>query len=128
MSTIAKNLSEHYKTEITNGNHVIIADEPILQGGKNLGFSPTPLLEASLASCTAITIRMYASRKNWPLEEVEVEVKYNRDLLVPENSFIKKKVTFKGELDEEQISRLKTIGGKCPIHKLLQSGIEIKEE
>ena len=65
-ATIGK---QKYKTEIQAGNHIIMADEPEELGGGNLGFTPTELLESSLAACTAMTIRMYADRKGWDLEQ-----------------------------------------------------------
>ncbi|MDY0089086.1 MAG: OsmC family protein [Flavobacteriaceae bacterium] len=68
-----------YKTVVKTTIHSIIADEPEHLGGKDSGFSPPELLAASLASCTSITLRMYANRKKWNVEEIEVTVTFERD-------------------------------------------------
>jgi hypothetical protein len=67
---------EHYKTQLTTAAHQLLADEPLHSGGTDLGFSPGELLASSLASCTCITLRMYADRKSWKLESAEVEVSF----------------------------------------------------
>ena len=69
----------HYATTLKSGLHQIIADEPLEEGGTDLGFSPDELLAAALSACTSITLRMYADRKAWPLESVEVDVNFERD-------------------------------------------------
>ena len=70
---------EHYETFISAGHKKMIADEPLDKGGTDLGMSPLELLESSLAACVAITVRMYADRKQWPLHEINVEVKHQED-------------------------------------------------
>src|ERR1700756_320308 len=115
---------EHYKTEIVAGNNKLISDEAIANGGKGLGFSPNELLAASLASCTSITLRMYADRKNWALDTVEVNVEFERDE-EKNTSAIIRKISFTGNLDAEQKERLMAIADKCPIHKTLSNQINI---
>lgn len=104
---------EHYETFISSGHKKMIADEPLNKGGTDLGMSPIELLESSLAACVAITVRMYADRKQWPLHEINVEVKHQED-----QSF-EKKVEFIGDLSQDQIDRLKEIVDKCPVNKIL---------
>ncbi|OOQ61661.1 OsmC family protein [Mucilaginibacter pedocola] len=111
-----------YQTTITSGNHAIIADEPVDDGGTDTGMSPYNLLMASLASCTAITLRMYINRKMWVVEEINVDVEmYRTDAGI----FIESKLDFKGDLTDEQKQRLITIADACPIHKILVGNIEV---
>jgi len=115
---------ERYKTEISTENNTIYADEPASLGGKDVGFSPHELLAASLGSCKAITIRMYAERKGWPLKAAKVEVIFKQNLET-NASYFEAKIALTGDLSEEQKERLLTVAKKCPIHKILESAIEI---
>ena len=114
-----------FKTEIGNDTHSIVADEPILLGGTNQGLSPFELLEASLASCSSITMRMYAERKQWELQEIDVRTSLiygvDKQLLS-----IKKEIFLNGKLSEGQRQRLYTIATKCPVHKVLEKSIDIQ--
>lgn len=104
-------------------NHQIISGVTKQNGGDDEGMNPHELLEASLASCTIITVQMYANRKAWPLESIGVVVTTDSE---GSNSHLTRQITFTGELDEEQVTRLLDIANKCPIHKLLTSNIEIE--
>ncbi len=106
--------TDHFATLITGGTHQIFADQPQEKGGTDKGFTPKELLAASLASCIAITLRMYADRKQWPLKEVVVMVDIEK-----ETNTIKKEIEFIGELSPDQIERLTEIADKCPVSKLL---------
>ncbi len=114
---------ENYQVEIisASGNKVI-ADEPVASGGKDSGFSPTELLTAALAACTSATLRMYADRKNWDLQQVHTEIALERD---ETTTHIKRKVTFVGNLDDAQRTRLLAIANACPVHKILSNPIAI---
>ena len=128
MATIEAHIgTQKYRTEIKSATNTIIADEPHDLGGEDLGFSPGELLASSLAACTAATLRMYADRKKWPLEEVKIEVKVDRDTQANTTSFAKT-ITFFGDLDESQIARLTSIASACPIHKILSNDIIISTE
>lgn len=118
---IAQTKKEAYKTIIVAEGNELISDEPLDRGGQHLGFNPGELLAASLASCTTITVRMYADRKEWPLDEVEVEVETERDAATNHTVF-RKHVRLFGDLTTEQQERLLAIADKCPIHKSLSSG------
>ena len=119
---------EHYKMEIkSSSGNVIIADEPIANGGTNLGFSPKELLAAALSACTSATLRMYADRKQWDLSEIEVEVELNRDNQA-NKTFIHCKVNLIGNLSDEQRARLLQIANSCPVNKILSNPIEIETE
>lgn len=112
--------------ESPTGN-VVIADEPLESGGKDLGFSPTELLTAALGSCTSATLRMYADRKGWDLQEVKIEVDLDRDEK-SSKTIIHCKIHLFGELDEKQRERLLQIAHACPVHKMLTNPIEIHTE
>lgn len=116
---------ENYRIDITTpSGNALIADEPIDVGGKNLGFSPKELLASALAACTSATLRMYANRKKWNLEEVKIDIELGRD--EKENkTIINRKLEFVGNLDETQKIRLLQIANACPVHKILTNPIEI---
>jgi putative redox protein len=116
---------ENYKIEIQSpSGNVVIADEPIEVGGKNLGFSPNELLASALAACTSATVRMYADRKEWDLEEVKINIEL--EFIREENkTVINRKLEFIGNLDDAQRSRLLAIANACPVHKILSKPIEI---
>lgn len=120
--------TELYKVELQSptGN-VLIADEPVENGGKNTGFSPKELLASALAACTSATLRMYADRKGWKLEEVNISVslEWNNQ---ESRTMIYRNLELKGDLDEEQRKRLLTIANSCPVHKILTHPIEIRTD
>lgn len=122
-----------YKTVINNGNHQIIADEPAPYG-TDLGQDPYSLLLASLGGCVAMTVRMYADRKEWDLDSVEVHLSQERvhakdcDDCTSKEGFvhvIDKKVKLNGNLTEEQHAKLMEIADRCPVHKTLLNEIKI---
>ncbi len=123
---------EDFTTEIQADEHSIIADEPASVGGNDFGPSPYDLLNASLGACTAMTLKMYARRKNWDLQEVLVHLSYCKTSAYPEhkgepeksNSRIDRfeiELELLGDLDETQRARLLEIAGKCPVHRTIAS-------
>src|SRR5690606_10859135 len=121
IATIGK---QKYKTELQAGNHIVTADEPEALGGENLGFTPTELLESSLAACTAMTLRMYADRKGWDLEKVEIKVGFKRNMATGEVTFTKE-IQLIGNLQPEERERLLEMGSKCPIEKMITGKITV---
>lgn len=106
--------------------HQWLADEPADLHGTNAGPDPHRLLLSSLGACTAITLKMYAERKGWPLEGVEVALDFNPDGTPPPGSNrISRRIALYGELSEEQRERLLQIANACPIHKVLSGEIHI---
>ncbi len=106
--------------------HRLNADEPVETGGEDTGPSPQELLAASLASCTAVTIEMYAARKGWELGDVEVEVEYKpADRGCPTRFQLTLRVP--SDLTDEQVDRLKVIATKCPVHRTLDGEVMFDE-
>jgi putative redox protein len=118
---------EGYTHEVEIDGHELIADEPEESGGANRGPSPTRLLAGALASCTAITIEMYADRKGWDLGQIEVvaDMEYGQPA-VPRSFLVTLKLP--KELSEEQQQRLGVIAGKCPVHRVLSRDAQVEVE
>lgn len=117
--------NQNYKTILQTERHTFLADEPQDLGGLDLGPTPEDYLAASLAACTTITVKMYANRKEWQLDEVEVHVTIDAKS-EPGITRFKKQIVFKGNLTDEQKQRLYVIADKCPINKALQQNIIIE--
>lgn len=99
------------------GGHTLLVNEPSEVGGTDTGPGPTQLLAASLASCIAVTIEMYAARKDWQLGEVEVNLEVTYDGFLP--TCFEVSVRLSRELSETQRERLLAIARKCPVHRTL---------
>lgn len=107
------------------GTHRLLTDEAPLYGGENTGPNPHELLAASLGACTALTLTLYARRKNWPLQDVQVRVEQEE----LEDAFVlKRHIHYVGELDAEQRMKLTEIANKCPLHKILSGQIRIETQ
>ncbi len=129
--------STNFQVRIKAGRHEFIADEP-LGIGDDAGPDPYSLLLGSLAACTIMTVKMYARRKNWPLEDVElslstrkVHAKDCEDCESDPNArvdIIDRQISFKGDLTPDQIDRLTNIASKCPVHHTLTSETVIRTE
>ena len=125
MNTVSASIgTQLYKTEIKTNNHLIIADEPEKVGGQDLGFTPTELLNSSLAACSAITIRMYAERKGWDVQHININVKHKINITSQTITF-EKEIEVIGNLDATQKKRLIEIGEKCPVEKMLKGDIKV---
>ncbi|WP_298900569.1 bifunctional alpha/beta hydrolase/OsmC family protein [uncultured Psychroserpens sp.] len=132
------NLKENnFTTTIQTAKHNFIADEPESVGGDDFGPSPYDFLSAGLAACTVMTLKLYAERKQWDLQEVYAHITYSKkhsddlmlDLEKPTRiDHLSKKLTFIGNLDDKQKQRLKEIASKCPVHKTLQNEVIIDTE
>lgn len=115
--TVQLDQTDSFTTKVSVGNHQFIADEPVDEGGKDEGPSPYELLTASLASCTAMTIQMYARRKEWDLKSVKIDIQHRK--IDRKIDVFEKNISFVGDLNEEQKKRLLQIADKCPVHKTL---------
>jgi putative redox protein len=120
---------KNYLVELNTTNHTIMVDEPESLGGSDSYPNPAQYLLSALASCTAITIKMYANNKGWDVGKISVNVKLKEKLV--DGKRIKKMVKavgFENQLESSQIERLLIIGSKCPISKLLEQPIEMEFE
>ena len=116
-SALARRRSD-FETDVEIRGHRLVVDETVDDGGGDAGPRPTELLAASLASCTAITIIMYAERKGWEVGAIEVGVDYLTPSVDREPSF-EVKIRIPTELSDEQRARILVIASKCPVHKTL---------
>ena len=116
----------NYLTKVYAGGHFIYADEPESVGGTDQGMTPAALLLASLGSCTAITIRMYADRKDIPLESIRIHLTICKEEDISASTRITRKIEFTGDMTSAQQSRMLEIADKCPIHKMLSNPIQIE--
>ena len=133
--TASNTLIQKYQVTMRAGRHEMIADEPESYGGDDTGPSPFEYLLGSLAACTAMTVRMYAQRKEWPLEKIDMTLSHQKisaeacdNCLTTEGKIdlIKIDIAFEGDLDAKQLERLKYIAGRCPVHKALVTETKIE--
>ncbi len=117
--------AEGYRTEAGVRKHRFVLDEPVELGGTDEGPTPYEALWAGLAACTSITLRMYADRKEWPLEGVEVEIRQKKE---DGKDQVVRELHLSGALDAEQRARLVEIADRCPVHRTLEAGVEIRTE
>jgi len=105
------------------GRHSLVIDEPREAGGDDEGASPTRVVAGALAACTAITMEMYAERKGWRLDDVEVGVDMEYDGYVPKSFEVTLRLP--KELGEDQLERLKEIASRCPVHRILRHETDV---
>lgn len=107
------------------GSHHLLTDVPAALGGEDTGPEPHDLLAATLAACTALTVTMYARRKGWPLDDINVSVEHAKT----DHAYtFSRRVTYIGSLNAEQREMLTTVANKCPVHKTLSGEIRIVTE
>lgn len=124
-----------FRTEVRSGRHRLVADEPESAGGEDLGPTPYDLLAAGLGACTTMTLKMYAARKEWPLEEATARVRHERvhaddadacEDREPRVDRFLRELTLRGDLTSEQRERLKEIAERCPVHRTLSAGVFVE--
>jgi uncharacterized OsmC-like protein len=124
-----------YQTEVVANGHRLIADEPIAVGGSGTGPNPYDYLVTALGACTSMTLRMYADRKDWPLDEIVIRLKHEKvhaaDCQGCESKegkidVIEREIELAGALDAEQKLRLVEIADRCPVHRTLYGEIVVK--
>lgn len=113
----------NYKTAIVTGHHRLTADEGPALGGEDIGPGPYELLTSALAACTAITLRMYAERKQWPVTAVHADVHFVRE---GDMQHIDRVLTIEGGVDAEQKKRMADIAERTPVTLTLKRGLEIR--
>jgi putative redox protein len=131
---VVRSAGEGFRQDVEAGAHRIVVDEPVAFGGTDAGPSPYALLLAALGACTAMTLRLYARHKGWPLETVEVRLSHDKihakDCATCETKEgrldrIEREVIVGGPLTDEQRERLGEIADRCPVHRTLTSEIHI---
>ncbi|MRW92008.1 OsmC family peroxiredoxin [Duganella sp. FT80W] len=114
---------DNYSTRIEVGGHALMADEPVRNGGQDAGPGPYELLLAGLGACTAITLRMYADRKQWPVDAVEVGLHLTHG--DDDAMLVRRTLTINGTLSDEQRNRMAEIAEKTPVTLTLKPGLRI---
>lgn len=126
-----------FRTQINAAGHALIAGEPESAGGENSGPSPYDLLAAALASCTSMTLQLYARRKGLKLDKVTVRVAHSKvyatdcrdcETKVGKIDRLERAISLEGELDEPARQRLLEMADRCPVHRTLTSEIEVLTE
>jgi putative redox protein len=122
--TTARIGTDRYHVDIQAGQHRLCADEPVDHGGADTGPPPFGLLLSGLGACTAITLRMYADRKQWPLEGVDVQLACTvKDRA---SRWIDRQISLRGPLEDDQRARLSEIAEKAPVTRAVRAGTEIR--
>lgn len=116
--------TDKYRTDIATGHHTLVADEGPELGGKDSGPAPYDLLISALAACTAITLRMYADRKEWPVTAVHADIHFRRDDAKVES--IDRVLRIEGAVDAEQKKRMADIAERTPVTLTLKRSLEIR--
>ena len=117
---------EKFTHDVRAGSHTITVDEPVANGGADLGPSPQELLAAALASCTAVTMEMYAQRKGWNIAGLKVDCRYSPAERGCPTKF-ELITTLPAHLPPEQVDRLMVIAAKCPVHRTLEGEVAFEE-
>lgn len=134
-SVVARTAGDGFYTELATGEHVLVADEPATVGGSNLGPSPYELLSAALASCTTMTLQMYARFKKLDLRSVTVRVIHDKihaddcagcETSVGKIDEFRRELTLEGDLDDAQRERMLQIADRCPVHQTLHSEVKVR--
>ena len=126
MRAISRRIGDRLRQQVVVREHELAADEPKDHGGEDSGPSPQELLAASLASCTAVTMEMYAARKGWDIGEATVEVEYEPAQRGSPTRFAMT-VSLPKELSDDQRERLMQIAAKCPVHRTLEGEVMFEE-
>jgi uncharacterized OsmC-like protein len=132
---VVQGAADGFAQTIDASGHVLLADEPIEHSGTATGPTPYDLLLASLGACTSMTIAMYARRKQWPLQHVTVHLRHSRvhaedcaqcETAPKKLDRIEREIDLRGELSDDQRTRLLSIAERCPVHVTLTSEIDIR--
>ncbi|NGP89744.1 OsmC family protein [Fodinibius halophilus] len=127
---------EEFTTTLTAGSHELLADEPTsVEGGKDKGPDPYDYLLMSLGTCTVMTVKMYANRKGWEVDDMYMELRHNKrhdedcencDDPKSKIDVIEKELIIEGDFTQKQLDRMLDISKKCPVHRTLMSDMKIK--
>lgn len=126
--------NDNFTTDLKLGNHYLKGDEPPEVGGNDFGPNPYEFVSGGLAACTAMTIRMYADRKQWNVEQIKVFINHEKESRkdvegkTQKIDIFKRDIYLEGDLDEKQRKRLIEIANKCPVHRTLHNEVEVHTE
>ena len=125
--TVSERAGGVYTNDVKTSRHHLYADEPENLGSADLGPTPYEYLCAGLGACTSITLRMYANRKKWPVEDIIVNVSHNKEIHGDgiQRDVFTRDITVKGDLDDAQRARIIEIANKCPVHRTLEAGSDV---
>lgn len=133
---VTRNATDGYAATLQAGAHALVVDEPASAGGTDAGPTPYDLLLGAVGACTAITLRMYARRKGWPLDEVVVRLRTASSHAADcaecsEKSVgprvLEQELELVGPLTDEQRARLRYIASRCPVKQVLQAGLTVRD-
>jgi len=133
-TVVVRGRAGELRQDVQSGRHQLVVDEPVADGGTDAGPTPYDLLLAALGACTAMTVRMYARRKGWPLDDIEVRLRHEkihaRDCAECETKegrldHVEREIALHGSLDASQRARLLEIANRCPVHRTLVSEIHL---
>ena len=131
----ARTFIDGFRTDVVTGDHALVADEPLKVGGTNLGPTPYDLLSAALATCTTMTLKMYATHKKLDLDSVTVRVRHDKvhaddcrdcESRAGKIDEFQRELTLDGDLDDAQRARLLEIADKCPVHRTLHEEVKVR--
>ena len=123
-----------FRTDVEVGGHHLVVDEPAAVGGADEGPTPYEMLLAGLGACTAMTLRIYADKRSWPLERAHISLRHRKvhaqdcvdcDTKPARMDVVDRIITLEGALTEEQRAKLLEIAERCPVHQTLQGKIQV---
>lgn len=133
-SVVVSGPATGFRTDVVVGGHRMVVDEPIAVGGTDDGPTPYEMLLAGLGACTAMTLRLYADRRKWPLERALVNLQHRKvhaqdcadcDRKPTRMDVVDRVITLQGALTDEQRAKLLEIAERCPVHQTLQGKIQV---
>lgn len=136
-SVVVSGPTTGFRTEVEVGGHRLVVDEPIAVGGADDGPTPYELLLAGLGACTAMTLRLYADRRKWPLERARISLRHRKvhaqdcvDCVTKpaRMDVVDRVITLEGGLTEEQRAKLLEIAERCPVHQTLQGKMQVNTQ
>lgn len=115
-----------FQVSVSSGGAHFFADEPVESGGLGSGPTPYQLLASALAACTTMTLRLYAQHKGWPVTGIRTSVGHQRQGADNLRDVFKRSISFEGNLEPDQRSRLLEIADRCPVHRTLATGADVE--
>ena len=115
--------NKNYLAEAKMRNHFVVTDVPVTDGGEDSAPTPVEYLLTAIGSCVAVTLRMYAARRNWDVGEITVNVFQLKD---EQGSYLTEEISFENDITEDQRKRLLVFAGKCPVARMVKGETRIE--